>query len=102
MLNGCGGASVGEEGSRRLKMGARPSVGGRWGVEGALWPGFAARGRAPATRGQPLAPRGGSVLATVGHRRQPIGRFRHRDGRLTASFDGVRSLKPCYKIKNRN
>ena len=85
-----------------MKLRALGVAGGCWREEGALRPGLAALGRAPVTRGQPLAPRGSSVLATVGHRRQPIGRFRHRNGRLTASFDGVRSLKPCYKIENRN
>ena len=44
------------------EMRARLSAGGRWGVEGALWPGFAARGRAPAMRGQPRRPRGARIL----------------------------------------
>jgi len=60
-------AAAGEEGSRGNGNGECSHRGRVLGVLTACWPIFAALGRAPMMHGQPLAPRGGSVLIPVGH-----------------------------------
>jgi len=105
VLGGCGGASAGEGEGGMEKMRVRLSAGGRWGVEGTLWPGSARVGQGAGDARPWLATTRRTGSEPVGHQ---AGRFSSSEtemGRLTAGFQVDISANPWLlraNILNRN